>query len=413
MYYKFLICLIFLPIFTKCFEYFNFNTINNIIDSLKGSDNVNKAKENNSVLEDAKLNITELARKYKYEIEEHTVVTEDGYILNIHRLPPKNGKNCGTIFLMHGILDSSDSWVLQGPNNALAYILADNGYDTWIGNARGNKYSDTHTKLTKNESEYWKFSWEEIGLYDLPATIDYILSATGQDSLYYVGHSQGTTTFLVMNSMKPSYNNKIKMMFALSPIAWFSHAKSPIVKLAVNLLYIINTNIYTSSTEYFAKIENYICYFISGCDNMLQYIIGNDNKFINCDLMDTIAGHNPSTSSITQFIHYGQLYLSGNFCRFDFGTKDNLIKYGQETPPFYNLKKVTVPIVLFYSNNDWLSDVEDVSILYNNLPNVYNTYNIEKFNHFDYIYASVAKYAVYSNILKEIREFESSEDNLD
>lgn len=33
-----------------------------------------------------------------------------------------------------------------------------------------------------------------MAMYDLPATINYILQKTGQEQLYYVAYSQGTTT---------------------------------------------------------------------------------------------------------------------------------------------------------------------------------------------------------------------------
>lgn len=72
------------------------------------------------------------------------------------------------------------------------YILADAGYDVWLGNNRGNKYSRKHKILdpNKNAEKFWDFSWNEMGKYDLPAEIDYVLSNTGQDSLFYAGHSQ-------------------------------------------------------------------------------------------------------------------------------------------------------------------------------------------------------------------------------
>ena len=39
--------------------------------------------------------------------------------------------------------------------------------------------------------------------------IDYALSVTGEDSLYYGGHSMGCTQYLIMLSAKPEYNEKV------------------------------------------------------------------------------------------------------------------------------------------------------------------------------------------------------------
>lgn len=36
-------------------------------------------------------------------------------------------------------------------------------------------------------------SVDEMANYDLPATIKFIVEKTGQERVYYVGHSQGTT----------------------------------------------------------------------------------------------------------------------------------------------------------------------------------------------------------------------------
>lgn len=53
--------------------------------------------------------------------------------------------------------------------------------------------------------------------------IDYVLTATGQESLFYIGHSQGTTSFYVMTAERPEYNAKIRLMSSLAPIGFMSH----------------------------------------------------------------------------------------------------------------------------------------------------------------------------------------------
>lgn len=69
----------------------------------------------------------------------------------------------------------------------------------------------------------------------MTANIDHILKTTEQKQLFYVGHSQGTTVFFVMCSERPEYNQKIKLMVALAPVAYIRHVKSPLIKTAIGL----------------------------------------------------------------------------------------------------------------------------------------------------------------------------------
>nr|CAD7265972.1 unnamed protein product [Timema shepardi] len=66
----------------------------------------------------------ELVRKSGYPCEEHLVVTEDGYILTVHRIPigrvPSNQINLRPpVLLVHGILSTSDCWMLTPPDKTL------------------------------------------------------------------------------------------------------------------------------------------------------------------------------------------------------------------------------------------------------------------------------------------------------
>ena len=43
---------------------------------------------------------------------------------------------------------------------------------------------------------------------------------------------------------------------------------------------------------------------------------------------------------------------------YDFGRKGNQEKYGQDTPPIYDIGKVTAPVAAYWSQNDWLAAPE-------------------------------------------------------
>ena len=74
---------------------------------------------------------------------------------------------------------------------------------------RGSKHSMKHKTFNTESKEFWNFSWHEMGIFDLPAMIDYMLNTTNESNCYYVGHSEGTTSLLVLLSDLPQYNQKI------------------------------------------------------------------------------------------------------------------------------------------------------------------------------------------------------------
>lgn len=117
------------------------------------------------------------------------------------------------------------------PPDALAYYLADRGYDVWLYNARGTAHSRKHRFLDpdRDKKKFWNFSWHEMGIYDLPATVDYIKKTTGVNSIYYTGHSQGTTILFVMLSELPDMNKSIRLAAFLAPSAYLSHTHLPVL----------------------------------------------------------------------------------------------------------------------------------------------------------------------------------------
>lgn len=73
-----------------------------------------------------------------------------------------------------------------------------------------------------------------------------------------------------------------------------------------------------------------------------------------------MISHLPSSASVKTVMQYSQEKGSGKFAHYDLGTNGNMVKYGQSTPPQYNMSRVTVPVCFFWGPNDWLSN-KDVS----------------------------------------------------
>ena len=72
--------------------------------------------------------------------------------------------------------------------------------------------------------------------FDLPAMLTYVLNVTGQEQLFYVGHSQGTLMGFTGFSDNPELGKKVKQFFALAPVYTLNHC-SEIAKDAAEAIY--------------------------------------------------------------------------------------------------------------------------------------------------------------------------------
>ena len=92
------------------------------------------------------------------------------------------------------------------------------------------------------------YRWDEIGYFDIPACIDYVLGSTGWDKLVYVGHSLGTGLFFIAMIEHPHLNAKIYRMFALAPISSKNNLRSPfrLISPILQPLAVIHNNLSVS-----------------------------------------------------------------------------------------------------------------------------------------------------------------------
>lgn len=92
-----------------------------------------------------------------------------------------------------------------------------------------------------------------MGIYDIPTSIDYILSLTGHGQLSYIAHSMGTTIFYVMCSERPQYNKKVKTMISFAPIAYMNHVRSRFMRFLTT----ISDPLAVSFSIYFSNFISY------------------------------------------------------------------------------------------------------------------------------------------------------------
>lgn len=367
-------------------------------------------------IEDTYLNFTELTTKYGYPTEEHTVTTDDGYILRVFRILPKCNGKALPVVTMHGIYDSSDQYILPGPETGLAYVLSRNCYDVWAGNHRGNVYSRRHVRLNPNKDpEYWEYSFDEHGYFDIPAIVDYVLNATQQPKLNYIGHSQGTTDFFVMTSMRPEYNAKIQISFLMAPVAYMGHIRSFIPKLLAPahahlraFLNKLGLRELLGRQQIVHFVVEFLCQFAPEevCGTGLTLTTGYKRGYIKPRNLAVVFGHLISGISNKDLVHLAQLITTGRFQRFDNGISSNLKKYGSAIPPEYDLSKITSAIVLICARNDYVSELEDIATLRSKLQNVVEYYVVPdpNWSHNDYVYAIKAPKLVFSKILEHLNK---------
>eukprot|EP00351_Strombidinopsis_sp_SopsisLIS2011_P001481 CAMPEP_0116876370 /NCGR_PEP_ID=MMETSP0463-20121206/8325_1 /TAXON_ID=181622 /ORGANISM="Strombidinopsis sp, Strain SopsisLIS2011" /LENGTH=94 /DNA_ID=CAMNT_0004522933 /DNA_START=523 /DNA_END=807 /DNA_ORIENTATION=- len=70
------------------------------------------------------------------------------------------------------------------------------------------------------EFDFWRFSFIEVGLYDIPASIDYIRDLTGKSKISAVAHSMGTTAMITTMSDKKKdyYEQSLNSLTLLAPV---------------------------------------------------------------------------------------------------------------------------------------------------------------------------------------------------
>ena len=418
---------------------------------------------------DATRSVPEIIESRGFRAEEYSVQTPDGYILSLFRIVnpffKRQNVQMYPVILAHAALKHSAHWILNSDDghlapkidrpagtsngntnskkndkrpkprvtNNLGFLLANEGYDVWLLNWRGSKYSRKHKKFTVKDKKFWNFSIDELIQYDLPTFVDFVLEKTGSSTVGYVGHAMGADVMFGLMASNPEYNSKIKPFVALAPTVQssrynevmipFIRRNIPIPKFLLNpilrSLDVLLQSLGPGQVPYIDSLGKSLAFIGSG--NMFQWHLSRGMQKI----FSIFYTHQPIDSnrlsvydaqtfywmSRKQASHNVQQLLFNEFSRYDYGEEKNKMMYGDPDPPLYDLKDITNrTIALIHSQSDsWINDSDIDEITSRLKVPVLVEYRIPDptFSHHDYTFGSKVGPLVNQEIVRILKKADS------
>nr|XP_027201717.1 gastric triacylglycerol lipase-like [Dermatophagoides pteronyssinus] len=369
-------------------------------------------------------NMTQTIRLNGFDAETHTVLTNDGYRLQLYRIvnPFTLSNITGyPILFFNGLTESAYTFITitigwldrntgiyyefddkqlknpmkidcqsildsnKKPNqyaHSIAFMLSACGYDVWLTNVRDNIYEASNLHYTIDDPQYWNITFDHYSI-DAMANIDYVLRKQQQqrqqkqyqyETIGALCYSYGCTNLFQLMIVEEKYNQLIRPLFLLAPTIYIQSTRSLILILLGSLGQLVReipqstTNVVPILPYLANQLEKNqflrIIYFFS-----LILLSGyNEQEFIPENQYRMLA-YFPQTISLQMLTHIEQRFKSNNHLyRFDYGPKENLNVYGQIKPPLYNISKITNPyMILWYGSSDFISDTNDVEQLQQDL----------------------------------------------
>lgn len=283
-------------------------------------------------------------------------------------------------------------------------------------------WSRTHLDFTTDDDEFWDFTWEDRGLYDLPAFVNHILDTTGRSTMSYVGHSEGTTQAFVGFSKNQEVAKKVDYFGALAPVAWTGHATAELfvalAKLKVDEIFInLGFTSFLPHTDLLTVLlSDIVCTNVAElCDSAVGLIAGPSDN-LNATRIPVYLSQTPAGASVRNMAHYAQGIRDDTFASYDYGCSclrllginlcsslicKNKAVYGSFDPPAYPVGSMVYPRTGFYIG------ATDIAQIRSGLPSgtIVNEKTIDAFSHLDFIWAQNANELVYQDLLVQLKKY--------
>ncbi|RWS23934.1 hypothetical protein B4U80_06033 [Leptotrombidium deliense] len=201
----------------------------------------------------------------------------------------------------------------------------------------------------------------------------------------YIGHSQGTTTLFGLLADNVKYNDKIDLFVAVTPVVKVEYSLALSVRMCMrvtNILHFMGGH-FPFGYKFGRNVDKFLTRVVPVA-KFYEAVIGGSVMgpflHLNQSRLHVYIAHFGGAS-----VWNGVRYLQDpkSFRHFDHGTEENIERYGTETPPEYDITKITTKVALISGTHDFLASVFDVDYVRKNLRNVVLDYVAYKQNHID------------------------------
>jgi len=277
-----------------------------------------------------------------------------------------------------------------------------------MGNSRGNLYSREHVSIDPNSEAFWKFSWDQMAQFDLPAQMSYIRNETGYDRVGWIGHSEGTMVVFAGLSLHPEWADMFSVMIAFGPVATVGHITNEFLLLLADLdvdelFLLFGVKQFLPSSELLDKLDLEICRTDpNACDDLIELLCGPHRGAFNNSRMQVMGAHEPGGTSVQNVAHFAQGVRKDDFAMFDYGLVGNREHYHSDQPPTYNLSQfpTSLPVALWYGTDDELADPTDVAWLIGHLPSTpVVIVELNQYAHLDFVWDYTAVFDFYHSVI--------------
>lgn len=235
------------------------------------------------------------------------------------------------------------------------------------------------------------------------------METTGQESLSYIGFSQGTAQAFAALAIHPKLNDKVNVFIALapamSPAGLFNGVVDALVKASPQVLFLLfgRRSILSSTTMWQSIL--YPPIFVKIIDYSLSFLFNWQTKNITSRQKLAAYPHLYSFTSTKSVVHWFQIIRNKAFQMYDDDVQHPVAlssssKYTKVAR--YPTRNIKTPIVLVYGGTDSLVDIK---AMLRELPKKTVATEIPHYEHLDFLWAHDVDVQVFPHVFDALHSF--------